>query len=80
MDGEEIFCFFQTAETGNRTPNSKVKGSGASHYPRAPTLQAEAMQFFLILGQSHPKLRLSIFFYYFAFKKFTEIVVDLEKL
>ena len=24
------FCFFQTAETGNRTPNSGVKGSGAT--------------------------------------------------
>ena len=31
-----IFCFFQTADTGNRTPNSGVKGSGANHYPRAP--------------------------------------------
>ena len=31
-----IFCFFQTAETGNRTPNSGVKGSGANLYPRAP--------------------------------------------
>ena len=30
------FCFFQTAETGNQTPNSSVKGSGANHYPRAP--------------------------------------------
>ena len=30
------FCFFQTAETGNRTPDSGVKGSGANHYPRAP--------------------------------------------
>ena len=29
---------FQTAETGNRTPNSGVKGSGANHYPRAPAL------------------------------------------
>ena len=28
--------YFQTAETGNRTPNSRVKGSGANHYPRAP--------------------------------------------
>ena len=35
--GRNIFCFFQTAETGNRTPNSDVKGSGANHYPRAPT-------------------------------------------
>ena len=29
-------CFFQTAETGNRTPDSGVKGSGANHYPRGP--------------------------------------------
>ena len=34
--GRNIFCFFQTAETGNRTPNSGVKGSGANYYPRAP--------------------------------------------
>ena len=34
--GKNHFCFFQTAETGNRTPNSGVKGSGANHYPRAP--------------------------------------------
>ena len=34
--GRNIFCFFQTAETGNRTPNSGVKGSGSNHYPRAP--------------------------------------------
>ena len=33
------FCFFQTAETGNRTLNSGVKGSGANHYPRAPAPQ-----------------------------------------
>ena len=33
--GRNIFCFFQTAETGNRTPNSGMKGSGANHYPRA---------------------------------------------
>ena len=36
--GRNIFCFFQTAGTGNRTPNSGVKGSGANHYPRAPAL------------------------------------------
>ena len=36
--GRNIFCFFQTAETGNRTPSSGVKGSGANHYPRAPAL------------------------------------------
>ena len=34
--GKKHFCFFQTAETGNRTPNPSVKGSGANHYPRAP--------------------------------------------
>ena len=31
-----IFCFFQTAKIGNRTPSSGVKGSSANHYPRAP--------------------------------------------
>ena len=34
--GSSIFRFFQTAETGNRIPNSGMKGSGANHYPRAP--------------------------------------------
>ena len=34
--GRNTFCFFQTVETGNRTPSSGVKGSGANHYPRAP--------------------------------------------
>ena len=29
---------FQTTETGNRAPNSGLKGSGANHYPRAPAL------------------------------------------
>ena len=37
--GRNIFCFFQTAVTGNRTQNSGVKGSGANHYPRAPAPQ-----------------------------------------
>ena len=37
--GKKQFCFFQTAETGNRTPDSGVKGSGANHHPRAPALQ-----------------------------------------
>ena len=40
--GKEHFCFFQTAETGNRTPSSGVKGSGANHYPRAPARVAVA--------------------------------------
>ena len=39
--GKKQFCFFQTAETGNRTPDSGVKGSGANHYPRAPARTAE---------------------------------------
>ena len=34
--GKKQICFFQTAEAGNRTPDSGVKGSGANHYPRAP--------------------------------------------
>ena len=39
VDGEETILFFsQTAETGKRAQNSSVKGSGANHYPRAPTL------------------------------------------
>ena len=38
--GRNYFCFFQTAETGNQTPNSGVRGSGANHYPRAPALLA----------------------------------------
>ena len=36
--GKKHVCFFETADTGNRTPNSGVKGSGANHYPRAPAL------------------------------------------
>ena len=36
--GKKQFCFFQAAETGNRTPDSGMKGSGANHYPRAPAL------------------------------------------
>ena len=34
--GRNIFCFFQTAETGNRTLNFGVKGSGTNHYPTGP--------------------------------------------
>ena len=40
--GRSNFCFFQTAETGNRTPDSGVKGSGANHYPRATIPQSIA--------------------------------------
>ena len=34
--GRNMFGFFQTAETGNRTPNAGVKGSDVNHHPRAP--------------------------------------------
>ena len=36
VDGEETYFVSLTDETGNRTPNSGVRGSGANHYPRAP--------------------------------------------
>ena len=39
-----------TAETGNRTPNSGVKGSGANHYPRSPALDMTGQVIFLVLG------------------------------
>ena len=44
--GKKQFCFFQTAETGNRTPDSGVKGSGANHYPRAPAQLAKKHYYF----------------------------------
>ena len=50
--GRNIFCFFQTAETGNRTPNSGVKGSDANHYPRAPA-QMEDNILIVIIIMSH---------------------------
>ena len=34
--GRNIFCFFETAETGNRTPNSGVKGSGYGKIQHSP--------------------------------------------
>ena len=36
VECSQTFSFFQAAETGNRTPNSGVKGSGAKHYPKPP--------------------------------------------
>ena len=42
--GRNIFVFFQTAETGKRTPNSCVKGSGDNHYPRATARLSDATQ------------------------------------
>ena len=49
--GRNIFCFFQTAETGNRTPISGVKGSGANHYPRAPA--RPGMKHYVSLTSDH---------------------------
>ena len=48
--GRNIFCFFQTAETGNRTPNSGVKGNGANHYHRAPALPYFIHKYFRVIG------------------------------
>ena len=56
MGGGKHFCFFQTAETGKRTSNSSVKGSGAN-CTKAPAhdIKREMLVFFLysfILYQS----------------------------
>ena len=48
--GKKQFCFFQTAETGNRAPDSGVKGSGANHYPRAPALTSKGVPQGSVLG------------------------------
>ena len=59
--GRNIFCFFQTAETRNRTPNSGVKGSGANHHPRAPALYVStAVIFILIISVRRPSLDVRI--------------------
>ena len=52
--GKKQFCFFQTAETGNRTPDSGVKGSGANHYPRAPALYIHNLNLHLIRLEFEP--------------------------
>ena len=55
--GKKRFCFFQTAETGNRAPNSSVKGSGANHYHRAPVLwlhNSNVMEWFRLHGHESP--------------------------
>ena len=41
--GKKHFCYFQTAKTEKRTPNSSVKGSGANHYLRAPAQRGFAI-------------------------------------
>ena len=58
--GKKQFCFFQTAETGNRTLNSGVKGSGANHHPRAPAHVDEGDYSSIIIMQDdgiHANLR-----------------------
>ena len=51
--GRNIFCFFQTGETGNRTPNSGVKGSGVNHYPRAPLIPDIIILFIFVILPSN---------------------------
>ena len=61
--GRNIFCFFQTAENGNRTPNSGVKSSGANHYPRAPStskrlfFRIKYVRSWVVGLPNHPQLR-----------------------
>ena len=52
--GRNIFSFFQTAESGNRTPNSGVRGSDANHYPRAPA------RFIVVLRDVGPAMDLTL--------------------
>ena len=40
MDVEETFLFLSNRRDWEQTPNSRVKGSGANLYPRAPALKA----------------------------------------
>ena len=54
--GKKHFCFFQTAEIGNRTPNSGVKGSGANHYPRAPAPCVSLTRSTLLVSENYSDL------------------------
>ena len=57
--GKKHFCLFQTAETGNRTPNSGVKG--AKHYPRAPALLIlKITALSLVIGCIHAIIHLTL--------------------
>ena len=49
-----IFSCFHTAETGNRTPDSGVKVSGANHYPRAPAHKNVIKYSVLFVRKSKP--------------------------
>ena len=69
--GRNIFCFFQTAETGNRTPNSGVKGSGANHYPRAPAHGPRSVGESASLNNYHDyylKITSLLFLFHFYFR------------
>ena len=57
--GKKHFCFFQTAETGNRTPYSGVKGNGANHYPRQRR-QKEYIGFSFVFSSLKPDLDLPL--------------------
>ena len=50
--GKKQFCFFQAAETGKRTPNSSMKGSGANHYPRAPVHVVKHVVMIIVAGHN----------------------------
>ena len=54
VDGEETFCFFQTAETGNRTPNSSVKGSVSTS--RSHWSDPEARELYPMLCYCRPSV------------------------
>ena len=43
--GKKHFCFFQTAETGNRTPNSGVKGSCVTPLSWGPCQSSKVLKF-----------------------------------
>ena len=56
--GKKHFCFFQTTETGNRTSNSSMKGSGANHYPRAP---APYIWHYMVIFYVWPEIEIDLF-------------------
>ena len=56
--GKKHFCFFQTAEFGNRTPNSGVKGSGANKRAAGSPKDAYLRSVMLIYVHGHIKVYL----------------------
>ena len=71
--GKKHFCFFQTAETGNRTPNSGVKGSGANHNPRAPARQMSS-------ELDYPKMYKCIYIYIYILRQVTSKQQVIKKM